>query len=74
MSGKDTPQGTGIWTVADAIEQIKKKKKKKKKKVFMSMVYAHTTRKTDLLYKIFHLNHVFMTPMTPIYLSVIEPT
>ena len=24
----------------------------------MSMIYAHTTRKTDLLYKIFHLNHV----------------
>ena len=69
-------QGTGIWTVADAIKQIKKKKKKKKrnKNVFMSMVYAHTTRKTDLLCKIFHLNHVFMTPMTPIYLSVIEPT
>ena len=36
----------------------------------MSMIYAHTTHKTDLLYKIFHLNHVFMTPMTPIYLSV----
>ena len=32
----------------------------------MSMIYAHTTRKTDLLYKIFHLNHA--------YLSVIEPT
>ena len=41
---------------------------KKKKNVFMSMIYAHTTRKTDLLYKIFHLNHVFMTPMTPIYI------
>ena len=38
------------------------------------MIYAHTTRKTDLLYKIFHLNHVFMTPMTRKYLSVIEPT
>ena len=35
----------------------------------MSMVYAHTTRKTDLLYKIFHLNHVFMTPMTPMDIS-----
>ena len=33
------------------------------------MVYAHTTRKTDLLYKIFHLNHVFKTPMTPMDIS-----
>ena len=32
----------------------------------MSMIYAHTTRETDLLYKIFHLTHGFMTPMTPI--------
>ena len=66
---RNQPQGTGIWTVADAIKQ-----KKRKEKVLMSMIYAHTTRKTDLLYKIFHLNHVFMTPMTPIYLSVIQPT
>ena len=27
--------------------------------VFLSMIYAHTTRKTDLLYKIFHLNLAF---------------
>ena len=29
------------------------------KNVFLSMIYAHTTRKTDLLYKIFHINFVF---------------
>ena len=27
--------------------------------VFLSMIYAHTARKTDLLYKIFHLNLAF---------------
>ena len=35
----------------------------------MSMIYAHTARKTDLLYKIFHLNHVFMTYDTHISFS-----
>ena len=36
------------------------------------MIYTHTTRKTDLLYKIFHLNHVFMTPMTIEYIVEME--